>query len=223
MTPPAPVPAAHLAQLNVAALLHPLDDPRTAPFVDLLDPVNAAADTAPGFVWRLVEEGAADATGLRPAGEHVIVNLSVWQDQDSLWDFAYRSGHLEAMRQRRAWFARHVEAHLVLWWIPAGHLPTLDEALERLADLRAHGPSPARSPSPPPTPPPKPPTTCPPRRRHRRDRPRPPTRRKPDKAAPPARPCPPPHESDRGRTRPTRRRPPAPRPGRCAPPEGSAP
>ncbi|MEU3063343.1 DUF3291 domain-containing protein [Streptomyces subrutilus] len=144
MTPPAPAPvrAAHLAQLNVAALLHPLDDPRTAPFVDLLDPVNAAADTAPGFVWRLVEEGAADATGLRPAGEHVIVNLSVWQDQDSLWDFAYRSGHLEAMRQRRAWFARHVEAHLVLWWIPAGHLPTLDEALERLADLRAHGPSP---------------------------------------------------------------------------------
>ncbi|MER7822507.1 uncharacterized protein DUF3291 [Streptomyces sp. CG 926] len=134
--------AAHLAQLNVATLLHPFDDPRMAPFVEMLDPVNAAADAAPGFVWRLVEEGAADATGLRPAGADVVVNLSVWQTQEALWDFAYRSGHLEVMRRRREWFARHVEAHMVLWWVPAGHLPTVGEALERLAELRAHGPSP---------------------------------------------------------------------------------
>lgn len=86
--------------------------------------------------------GEADATGLRPAGEDVIVNLSVWETQEALWDFAYRSGHLEVMRRRREWFERHVEAHLVLWWVPAGHLPTADEALERLADLQAHGPSP---------------------------------------------------------------------------------
>ncbi|MGW2407864.1 DUF3291 domain-containing protein [Streptomyces sp. NPDC001739] len=137
----ASVPAAHLAQLNVATLLFPLDDPRMAPFVEMLDPVNTAADGAPGFVWRLVEEGAADATALRPAGEDVIVNLTVWEAPEALWDFAYRSGHLEAMRRRREWFERHVEAHLVLWWVPAGHLPTVDEALERLADLRANGPS----------------------------------------------------------------------------------
>lgn len=134
--------AAHLAELNVATLLHPLDDPRIAPFVDLLDSVNAAADDTPGFVWRLVEEGAPDATGLRPAGENVIVNLSVWETREALWDFTYRSGHLEVMRQRREWFERHAEAHMVLWWVPAGHLPTVGEALERLADLRAHGPSP---------------------------------------------------------------------------------
>lgn len=134
--------ADHLAQLNVATLRHPLDDPRMAPFVEMLDPVNAAADAAPGFVWRLVEEGTADATGLRPAGENVIVNLTVWETREALWDFTYRSGHLEVMRRRREWFERHVEAHLVLWWIPAGHLPTIGEALERLADLRAHGPSP---------------------------------------------------------------------------------
>ncbi|MEU2060921.1 DUF3291 domain-containing protein [Streptomyces sp. NPDC013455] len=134
--------AAHLAQLNVATLRHPLDDPRMAPFVDMLDPVNSAADGAPGFVWRLVEEGTADATGLRPAGDDVIVNLTVWQTREALWDFTYRSGHLEAMRRRREWFERHVEAHLVLWWVPAGHLPTVGEALERLAHLRAHGPSP---------------------------------------------------------------------------------
>ncbi|MEV5173739.1 DUF3291 domain-containing protein [Streptomyces flaveolus] len=138
----ASAPAAHIAELNVATLRHPFDDPRMTPFVEMLDPVNSAADGAPGFVWRLVEEGAADATGLRPAGADVIVNLSVWETQEALWDFTYRSGHLEVMRRRREWFERHVEAHLVLWWIPAGHLPTVDEALERLADLRAHGPSP---------------------------------------------------------------------------------
>ncbi|MDW6056979.1 DUF3291 domain-containing protein [Streptomyces sp. FXJ1.4098] len=66
----------------------------------------------------------------------------MWETQEALWDFTYRSGHLEAMQRRREWFERHVEAHLVLWWVPVGHLPTVDEALERLADLRAHGPSP---------------------------------------------------------------------------------
>ncbi|MFJ3202644.1 DUF3291 domain-containing protein [Streptomyces sp. NPDC086989] len=140
--PPHDARAVHLAQINVATLRHPLDDPRMAAFVELLDPVNAAADSAPGFVWRLVEEGAVDATALRPAGEDVIVNMSVWETQEALWDFTYRSGHLEVMRRRREWFERHVEAHLVLWWVPAGHLPTVDEALERLADLQAHGPSP---------------------------------------------------------------------------------
>ncbi|WP_327174896.1 DUF3291 domain-containing protein [Streptomyces sp. NBC_01335] len=134
--------AVHLAQLNVATLLHPLDDPRIAPFVEVLDPVNATADGAPGFVWRLVEDGGADATALRPAGENVIVNMSVWESQEALWDFTYRSGHLEVVRQRRDWFHRHVEAHLVLWWIPAGHVPTVEEALARLAELRAVGPSP---------------------------------------------------------------------------------
>ncbi|MGW7069113.1 DUF3291 domain-containing protein [Streptomyces sp. NPDC054855] len=134
--------AAHLAELNVATLLHPIDDERIAPFVELLNPVNAAADDAPGFVWRLVEEGEGDATGMRPAGEDVIVNLSVWETQDALWDFTYRSGHLEVMRRRREWFERHIESHMVLWWVPAGHVPTVGEALARLADLRAHGPSP---------------------------------------------------------------------------------
>ncbi|MEU6312176.1 DUF3291 domain-containing protein [Streptomyces sp. NPDC047014] len=137
-----PTPAFHLAQFNVATLRHPLDDPRLAPFVEMLNPVNALADAAPGFVWRLIEEGAGDATGLRPAGENVIVNLSVWETREALWDFLYRSGHLEAMRRRRDWFERHMEAHLVLWWIPAGEIPTVPEALERLAELREHGPSP---------------------------------------------------------------------------------
>ncbi|MBW8483407.1 DUF3291 domain-containing protein [Actinomadura parmotrematis] len=142
---PAPAPGPgplHLAEFNVATLRHPLDDPRMAPFVELLDPINAMADGTPGFVWRLVEDGAPDATGMRPAGDDVIVNFSVWETQEALWDFTYRSGHLEVLRRRREWFERHVRAHLVLWWIPAGHVPTVAEALERLAHLHAHGPSP---------------------------------------------------------------------------------
>lgn len=132
----------HLAQFNVATLRHPLDDPRTADFVALLDPVNALADAAPGFVWRLVEEGRPDATGMRPAGADVIVNYSVWESAEALWDFVYRSAHLGTMRRRREWFHRHAEAHLVMWWIPAGHVPTVEEAMERLALLRGEGPSP---------------------------------------------------------------------------------
>ncbi|TYB41440.1 DUF3291 domain-containing protein [Actinomadura chibensis] len=135
-------PGRHLAQFNVATLVHPLDDARMADFVALLDPVNALADAAPGFVWRLVEEGRPDATGMRPAGADVVVNFSVWESAESLWDFVYRSAHLETMRRRREWFRRHAEAHLVMWWIPAGHVPTVDEALERLALLRAQGPTP---------------------------------------------------------------------------------
>ncbi|MFC6936390.1 DUF3291 domain-containing protein [Actinomadura yumaensis] len=147
----------HLAQFNVATLRFPLDDPRLAEFVARLDPVNAAADGAPGFVWRLTEEGRPDATGLRPLGDDVIINFSVWEDREALWDFAYRSGHLELLRRRREWFQRHAEAHSVLWWIPAGHVPTVEEAAERLALLRAEGPRPGRSPSTPPTPPKRPP------------------------------------------------------------------
>ncbi|QXJ19882.1 DUF3291 domain-containing protein [Actinomadura graeca] len=141
MTDDAPAPP-HLAQLNVGTLRFPLGDPRMADFVALLDPVNALADATPGFVWRLVEEGADDATGLRPAGADVIVNLSVWESAEALWDFVYRSAHLDTMRRRREWFRRHVDAHAVLWWIPAGHVPTVEEALERLALLRGGGPSP---------------------------------------------------------------------------------
>ncbi|WP_242910342.1 DUF3291 domain-containing protein [Actinomadura terrae] len=132
----------HLAQFNVATLRFPLDDPAMADFVARLEPVNALADGSPGFVWRLVEEGEDDASRMRPAGVDVIVNYSVWESREALWDFVYRSPHLDTMRRRREWFQRHAEAHHVMWWIPAGYIPTVEEALERLALLREHGPSP---------------------------------------------------------------------------------
>ena len=134
-------PRYQLAQLNVAMLNAPLDSPQLADFVANLDRINALAETSPGFVWRLIGEGN-DATSLRPFGEDAIVNMSVWNDIDSLNRFVYRSAHVEIMRRRGEWFERMVEAHMVLWWVSSGHIPTVTEAIERLEHLRRHGPTP---------------------------------------------------------------------------------
>jgi hypothetical protein len=133
----------HLAQLNVGVLRAPLNRPELADFVAQLEPVNALADAAPGFVWRL-QTDAGDATDIRPFDDEMIaINCSVWESLEALWNFTYRSAHLDVMRHRREWFQRMVEPYLVLWWVPAGHIPTIDEALARLAQLRAQGPGPA--------------------------------------------------------------------------------
>ncbi len=132
----------HLAQFNVARLREPLDAPEMAGFLALFEPLNALADTAPGFVWRLTDGETDDATNLRPCGTDVIVNLSVWESREALWDFAYRSAHLDALRRRREWFLRMAEPSTVLWWLPAGEIPPVDEALGRLHHMRESGPSP---------------------------------------------------------------------------------
>jgi len=139
VTPPAG--GVELAQVNVARLRQPLDHPDTADFVAGLEPVNALADASPGFVWRLqTDEG--DATALRVfPDDQVIVNLSVWTSVDALRDFVYRSAHTPFLRRRREWFQRPDEAHLVCWWVPAGHVPTVGEALDRLAAVRRDGAS----------------------------------------------------------------------------------
>ena len=109
--------------------------------MSLLDPVNALADAAPGFVWRLQDE-SGDATAIRPFDdESIMVNMSVWQSIDLLWDFVYRTMHIEVLRRRREWFEHFGQTYTALWWIEAGTLPTLEDAKERLAHLEAHGPS----------------------------------------------------------------------------------
>lgn len=130
-----------IAQLNIARLREPLDSPLLADFVANLDRINGLADRSPGFVWRLeTEEG--DATALRPFGEDYIVNLSVWQDVESLWRFVYKSAHTEIMRRRREWFDKMAEDYAVLWWVPAGTIPSESEAWKRLQKLRQTGPGP---------------------------------------------------------------------------------
>ncbi|MEO4046738.1 DUF3291 domain-containing protein [Pseudomonas sp. CAU 1711] len=129
-----------LAQLNIVTLREPLEAPGMADFVANLERINALAETSPGFVWRLQDE-AGDATALRPFGEDVLVNMSVWADVQSLSDYVYKSAHAEMLKRRREWFDKAGQAHMVLWWVPTGHRPSPGEAAERLAHLREHGPS----------------------------------------------------------------------------------
>ena len=133
----------HLAQLNLGRPTGSVESAEMDGFMALIDPINALADAAPGFVWRLEDGDGPGATALRPCGPDIMVNMSVWQTFDAFRDFVYRSGaHLDAMRRRREWFHKMTEQHLVLWWIPAGHLPDIDEALHRLDLLRRSGPGP---------------------------------------------------------------------------------
>jgi len=131
----------HLAQINIGRLLAPLDDPLIAEFVANLDRINALADGAPGFVWRF-QTPEGNATAVRPyADERIIVNFSVWESVEALQTYVYRSAHAEIMRKRRQWFAKMSEAYMALWWVPAGHIPTWQEAKTRLDHLQTHGPT----------------------------------------------------------------------------------
>jgi hypothetical protein len=132
----------HLAQFNMARLLAPLDDPQLAEFVGSLERINTLADDSPGFVWRLQGDGG-DATSLRPFGEDVIVNMSLWESVEALFDFVYRTAHAPVMAKRRQWFTKPDGVYTVLWWVKAGHIPTAEDARARLDILQRKGPSPA--------------------------------------------------------------------------------
>lgn len=129
-----------LAQLNIASMKEPLESPSMADFVVNLDRINALAEAADGFVWRLqTDEG--DATAVRPLGAQTLVNLSVWRDVAALKDYVYKTAHAQIMRRRQEWFDRMGEAYVVLWWVPVGHRPGVDEAMDKLRVLRSVGPS----------------------------------------------------------------------------------
>lgn len=131
-----------LAQINIGRLVAPEGDARVQPFFDALDRVNAMADAAPGFVWRLQTE-AGNATDLEVAPDPLlIVNMSVWTDAEALFAFVYRSGHTPEMARRREYFHRFEGAYQALWWVPAGHRPEIGEGLSRLWMLDRYGPSP---------------------------------------------------------------------------------
>ncbi|MFJ2238597.1 DUF3291 domain-containing protein [Streptomyces sp. NPDC087859] len=134
--------AYELAQVNVSRLRFPLDSPELKDFVDALDPVNASAEAADGYVWRLQSEGG-DATDIKVFGDDwLIINLTVWRDTNALTAFMYQGQHREMLARRREWFEKVTEAMTALWWVPAGHRPTVAEAEARLLHLRANGPTP---------------------------------------------------------------------------------
>jgi hypothetical protein len=133
----------HLAQINIARLIAPFDDELIRPFRDGLAPMNALAERSAGFIWRFTTP-AGDASLLTDFPDPlIIVNMSVWQDADSLWAYAYDSAHTDYFRERRAWFSKLETPPLALWWVVAGHTPGLAEGKEKLALLAANGPSPA--------------------------------------------------------------------------------
>ncbi|MBC8048060.1 MAG: DUF3291 domain-containing protein [Fimbriimonadaceae bacterium] len=131
----------HLAQLNVARLLQPLDHADTKEFIDGLIPVNALAESSNGFVWRLKDD-AGDATAIEVfTDKMIIVNMSMWEDMETFKNFVYKTMHTEYIRNKSKWFEKHDTFYFVMWWVEAGHIPTVQEAKERLEYLQQNGDS----------------------------------------------------------------------------------
>jgi hypothetical protein len=132
----------HLAQVNIGIIRGPIDSPIMAGFVARLDEINALADAAPGFVWRL-QTAEGNATSLHVFdNEYMLINMSVWESVELLYDYVYASKHSELIKGRREWFEKMDSPIMALWWIPAGHIPTPEEAKQKLAYLEQHGPTP---------------------------------------------------------------------------------
>ena len=132
----------HLGQINIGRLLAPMDDPKIAGFVNQLDAINALADQAPGFVWRL-QSNSGNATDV-PYNDDpfMMVNMSVWKSIEALRDYVYRSDHVKVFRERANWFEKMSKPIYCLWWIPAGHIPTVAEGRERMEHYQQHGSTP---------------------------------------------------------------------------------
>lgn len=129
----------HLAQINIARMLGPIDSPVMAEFVANLDPLNALAEGSEGFFWRLKDDSNSATQMKFFEDDYMIVNMSVWRSVESLFNYTYKTMHLEVFKKRHNWFEKMPEMHYALWYVPAGHQPTVPEAMERLEHLRKHG------------------------------------------------------------------------------------
>jgi hypothetical protein len=132
----------HLAEVNIARMLYPLDHPAMADFVNNLDPINRLAESSEGFIWRLKDEENNATTIKIYDDDFLLVNLSVWESIDRLYEFAYRTNHVEIFKRKREWFEKMPVMYMAMWYVPAGHLPTVPEAQERLTYLREKGDTP---------------------------------------------------------------------------------
>jgi Domain of unknown function (DUF3291) len=131
----------HLAQLNIGRLRYEVDDPRMADFVNNLALVNSLAERSPGFVWRY-QDDSGNATNTRPFEDpRIAINMSVWESVEALERYVWQTVHKRFYGRREEWFEKLDGPYFVMWWVPAGHIPTVEEAVERLEHLRRHGPS----------------------------------------------------------------------------------
>jgi hypothetical protein len=128
--------------VNIGRFRAPIESPIMEGFRTQLDPINALADRSPGFVWRLQAEDG-NATSIRPSVKDPLlaINLSVWESLAALQDFVYKSHHVGTLRERHQWFEPMEGPILTMWWIAAGRIPTVEEAMDRLAYLKIHGPT----------------------------------------------------------------------------------
>ena len=131
----------HIAEVNIARAKASLEDGIMKDFVARLDEINALAEASRGFVWRLKSD-VGPSSYLRPYDdERMLVNMSVWESVEALKDYTYRTVHKELLRDRHKWFEKFEGVYLALWWVPAGHTPSIDEMKQRLAHLEEHGPT----------------------------------------------------------------------------------
>ena len=131
-----------LAQVNIARMLAPMDSPVMSDFVANLDPINRLAESSPGFVWRLKDD-TNNATAIKVFDdEFLIINMSVWDSIDSLFNYVYKSDHVRVFKRKSEWFERMPEMHMALWYIEPGQYPTPQQAEERIAYLRTNGETP---------------------------------------------------------------------------------
>ena len=132
----------HLAQLNIAKMLGPIDSPIMSDFVANLDPINLLAEQSNGFIWRLKDDSNNATTIKVYDDDFIIVNMSVWESADALFDYAYKSRHVEIFKRRKEWFEKMPQMHYGLWYVPVGTEPSVADAIERLDYLRIHGETP---------------------------------------------------------------------------------
>ena len=132
----------HLAQINIGRILGPMDSPIMAEFAANLEPINTLAENSEGFVWRLKDD-SNNATDMKYfEDDAMIVNMSVWKSIEALSHYVYKTAHAEIFKKRNQWFEKMREMHMVLWYIPATHTPTVAEAMERLEYRRKNGDTP---------------------------------------------------------------------------------
>ena len=132
----------HLAQLNIAEAIASMESPEMADFVANIERINSLAESSPGYIWRLTDDGSDNSYSMQLfESEFIITNMSVWEDRESLFSFVYNSDHVEIFRRRKEWFHKMPRMHMVMWYVNEGHIPTIEEAKERLNYLRKHGES----------------------------------------------------------------------------------
>ncbi|MDJ0825932.1 MAG: DUF3291 domain-containing protein [Rhodobacter sp.] len=134
----------HLAELNIGRLVARPNDPRVAEFMANLDRVNGLGRRMPGFVWMMEgsgEPGTGNTDNCLDGDPQFVANLSVWDDAEALETFVWKTVHKQFYDRRHEWFQMLTDQHFVMWWIPAGHRPSLDEAMSRLDHLKTHGDS----------------------------------------------------------------------------------